>query len=215
VVVATGDVVSFSWTPTEFGTYTISLNVTDELGFWDLQIDVVDFVDDPPNASIGASLSSTAPLNYTPTISAYEGDKINFWSLSTDPQDNIVSWLWDFDDGDANSTFPITNYTYDDAGTYIVTLTVEDASGNTDSVNMTVKIKEEEDDRREVITSLFLGPILIGLVVAIIVAYIAYRQWPGDFEWPGANIIALVFVVIALFVLIDQFVYDLSFAITG
>jgi len=59
-------------------------------------------------------------------------------SASTDNFD-IVSYEWDFGDG-TSGTGKTTTYEYTDAGTYTVTLMVEDAAGNqaTDTVTITV-----------------------------------------------------------------------------
>ena len=214
--VDTGDEVSFSWTPTEFGTYTITLNVTDEESYWDEQIEIIDFIDDPPVADIGASLSSTPPMNHTPTLAVTEGDRIKFWSLSTDPQDNIMLWLWEWDDGSADDTSEITNHTYDDPGTYEVTLTVEDASGNSDSINMTVKVKEkEEEDRVQEITSFILGPLLIGVIVAVVIMYLAYKYDESTFAWPSAEIAAVGLATAAIIILVDSFMFDIAFVFGG
>lgn len=53
----------------------------------------------------------------------------------------IVSYLFDFGDGTtSDNSRPI--HAYEALGTYTVTLTVTDAEGNTDTVSMTVEVKE-------------------------------------------------------------------------
>ena len=55
---------------------------------------------------------------------------------STDPDDGIDSWAWDFGDGDT-STDPTVEHVYDDPGTYTVKLTVTDDTGVTDDAEQT------------------------------------------------------------------------------
>ncbi|UCD91927.1 MAG: PKD domain-containing protein, partial [Methanobacteriota archaeon] len=62
-----------------------------------------------------------------------EGAVVQFTDLSTDPDDAIVSWLWQFGDGGTSSlTYP--SHAYGDNGLYQVTLTVTDAMGLQDSI---------------------------------------------------------------------------------
>lgn len=66
-------------------------------------------------------------FTYLPTSpKIYE--TINFTDLSTDSDGNIVSWYWEFGDGN-NSTEQNPRYAYVNADQYIVTLTVEDDFG--------------------------------------------------------------------------------------
>lgn len=52
---------------------------------------------------------------------------------SWDPDGNIVSYYWDFDDGDI-SYLPNTNHTYSSEGTYHIAFTVTDNDGNINRV---------------------------------------------------------------------------------
>ncbi|MFK7936668.1 MAG: PKD domain-containing protein [Saprospiraceae bacterium] len=56
-----------------------------------------------------------------------EGNAINFFDLS-ETDTTIVSWTWDFGNGDFSSEAE-PNYTYDEEGVYLVTLTIITASG--------------------------------------------------------------------------------------
>jgi PKD repeat protein len=56
-------------------------------------------------------------------------------TLSTDAENNIVKYHWDFGDGNTSETSsPKTFHVYRDEGPFFVTLTVEDAAGETDTI---------------------------------------------------------------------------------
>ncbi|RLC33171.1 hypothetical protein DRH14_05325, partial [Candidatus Shapirobacteria bacterium] len=60
-------------------------------------------------------------------------------STSDDPDGTIVSYEWDFGDGTTAEGVIVTHY-YTKAGTYIVTLTVTDDDGNTDTATETIDV---------------------------------------------------------------------------
>jgi PKD repeat protein len=62
----------------------------------------------------------------------FVGETITFTSISTDPDGWIVDWSWDFGDGTTGSGETVT-HVYELEGTYMVTLTVTDNDGETDS----------------------------------------------------------------------------------
>jgi len=79
-------------------------------------------------------------LNEPPTASfTYSKDHntFTFTDQSTDSNDNITNWEWEFGDG---TTSPERNpvHTYAEAGEFSVTLTVTDAFGASDSVTQVV-----------------------------------------------------------------------------
>ncbi len=84
--------------------------------------------------------TETTPANQPPTA-AFDrmctGRVCTFDSGgSTDPDDGIDSWAWDFGDG-ATGADPVAEHTYDADGTYTVKLTVTDDSGATDEADQT------------------------------------------------------------------------------
>ena len=97
------------------GNYTVTLTVTD---------------DDDAAASTKATKTV---LNRSPVASftesaetVYTGETIIFNATgSYDPDGTIISYFWDFGDGD-NTTGVIANHSYVDDGNYTVTLTVTD-----------------------------------------------------------------------------------------
>ncbi|WP_158299555.1 OmpL47-type beta-barrel domain-containing protein [Paenibacillus antri] len=64
------------------------------------------------------------------------GDTVTFRNLSTDKNDDIVSWSWDFGDESPISTEKEPTHTFPGPGTYPVTLTVTDADGQSDSFTL-------------------------------------------------------------------------------
>lgn len=57
---------------------------------------------------------------------------VNFTDTSTDSDSSVVSWIWDFGDGNTSTEQNPSN-TYSAAGTYIVSLTVTDDEGAADT----------------------------------------------------------------------------------
>ncbi len=83
------------------------------------------------------------PVNQQPAAS-FEffttGLTVDFTDTSIDPDGFIVSWEWDFGDGNSSSQqHPI--HTYDTANTYIVTLTVTDDDGDTGAAGHLVVVQ--------------------------------------------------------------------------
>ena len=82
-----------------------------------------------------------ASFTWTPS-EPYAGSPVTFdASLSHDPDrcDEITEYLWDFGDG-VKATGSIVHHTYQDNGTYSVTLTVMDRCGKKDSLTKNISV---------------------------------------------------------------------------
>lgn len=138
-----GTIVDYSWnfgndqtgngkiashTYTNFGTYTVKLNVTDNDGFNRTKSSEVHVIQ-APLASFTFAPSSPKVFQ-TITFNA---------SSSTPNGGSITRYFWDFgDDNTANETDPITSHSYTPADTYTVTLTVTDSEGLTDTATQSI-----------------------------------------------------------------------------
>lgn len=88
-------------------------------------------------------------------------------SASYDPNGDIVSYFWDFEDG-TNATGVLVDHAYTSPGTYNVTLTVKDAANNTDTHTITITVLSP----LEVFPWWIVGVVaLIGIGVAGIVLW--------------------------------------------
>jgi len=81
-------------------------------------------------------------------------DSVDF-SDATGGDGTIISYAWNFGDGETGSGIEVV-HSYDDAGTYVVNLTVTDNNGaqDTDCLTITVDEKEEEDDEPTILLTL-------------------------------------------------------------
>lgn len=141
------DIVSYEWdfgtggdsstevapgfTFTEGGTYQVSLTVTDGGGLSNTATIEI-FVNAAPVAVIEADpQSGDAPLEVQ-----FDGTN------STDDQNDIVSYEWDFGNGDT-ATGPNPLYTFENAGIFTVTLTVTDGDGLSGTATVDIESIQE------------------------------------------------------------------------
>lgn len=105
---------------------------TGTLNSWNLTLTALpdgDIVDPDPEAP-------EAGFSY-----AASGLLVNFNDQSSEGDDAIVSWDWNFGDGNSSSQ-QNPSHLYSAAGSYHVTLTVADGSGLTDSTSQTVTVSD-------------------------------------------------------------------------
>ena len=109
------------------GVYNASLTVTDDGGATDtITFEVnVEIPNVPPTAAISAHCTGLECV--------FDG------SGSSDPDGSIVSYEWDFGDGNADTGESVT-HVYDEPGDYTVTLTVTDDDGDTGTATQEVKV---------------------------------------------------------------------------
>ena len=104
------------------GSYTVSLTVTDNDGLINTATKNISVLNNPPNAVANLSLNSgIAPLTLTYNASA-----------STDSDGTITAYTWNFGDGGTRTNLS-GQYTFNNPGTYNVTLSVTDNSAATDT----------------------------------------------------------------------------------
>jgi len=109
------------------GVYNVTVVIIDDDGLTDLIFKLVIVSASPPVANF-----TWAPSNPNTM------DIINFTDTSTDDGD-VVSWMWDFDDGNT-STDQNPNHSYNDNGSYMVQLTVGDDDGAIDVIVKQVNV---------------------------------------------------------------------------
>lgn len=118
-------------------------------------VEIIEIRDDvPPIADAGQNQT------------VYVGDLTVFNASGSSDNVGIVSYDWDFGDGDTG-TGMVTTHTYASPGKYMVTLTVKDAAGNpaTDSVTVTVLLTE-------ILPMWMIGVALAFVGVAVVVIFL-------------------------------------------
>ena len=112
------------------GVYYVSLIILDDLGEMNETIKKIKIKNSPPIANF--SYSPKAPTNI---------DYIKFSDMSSDSDGYIISWLWDF--GDGNESYEQNpNQRYLLADTYLVSLTVVDNNGGIGTFNLEIFIRD-------------------------------------------------------------------------
>jgi PKD repeat protein len=109
------------------GTYDVVLVVTDNEG-------ATGFISQP--ISVVENQGPTAAFTYLSN-----GLDVALSDASSDPDDAIAGWYWDFGDG-ATSTSQNPTHTYAAPRTYAVSLTVTDAYGATDTATQDINVTE-------------------------------------------------------------------------
>ena len=116
---------------TAAGIYTITLTVTDDDG-------ASSTVSQTIQVGGAANVAPTAAFSLLPAVPSI-GEWIRFdGSTSTDSDGSIASYQWSFGDGSAPVSGPIVYHQFTSAGTYVVSLTVTDDDGATDTASQTV-----------------------------------------------------------------------------
>lgn len=134
------------------GIYNATLKVTDDDGFVDSISKPVTVAANPP----------TADFTWTPT-NPETFQEINFIDLSTDDGD-IVSWIWDFDDGNT-STQQHPTHVYADDGNYTVHLEVGDDDGAIDTISKQISVLNRRPQAEDDFSNTFENtPVLIDVL---------------------------------------------------
>jgi PKD repeat protein len=116
---------------TNSGTFAVSLTVTDALGLVGTSGGVVSVIptNTPPTAEFTHTAPGPAPAPFTVSFDA---------SGSTDDENNIATYSWDFGDGSTDSGIT-TTHEYTTVGVFSVVLTVTDDLGLSDQFTSVVE----------------------------------------------------------------------------
>jgi PKD repeat protein len=102
-----------------------------------------------------AEILASGPGNTTPVANfsfSITNLEVQFTDQSSDLENNITDWSWDFGDG-GTATTPNPSHSYSSAGTYTVILTVMDDGGAVDSVSKDVTVSDGSGDNTAPIAS--------------------------------------------------------------
>jgi PKD repeat protein len=121
-------------------TYTVTLKVTDDRGGIDSETTTIQVQPKPP-----PNVCPSADFRMTPSSGdIYTGDSLSFdGGLSKDSDGSIVTYTWLFGDG-GFAEGKNAQHSYEVDGTYMVTLTVTDDDGCSDSKIQVVIIKNRK-----------------------------------------------------------------------
>jgi len=123
---ATGQIVSHSYSA--YGTFTVTLTITDSEGF-----------SDTTSKQVNVRQYPRADFTYTPIL-PYVNETVTFNASASTPEGGvIISYAWDFGDGKTGSGM-IVNHTYTSYGTYYVTLTVKDSEELSTSTTKQIRV---------------------------------------------------------------------------
>jgi PKD repeat protein len=159
------------------GTYTVTLNVTDNEGLWSTTSKPI---------TIYPEFNPTANFTWTPkapivnrTITFDASNSTLGWSKTKGAYSPIISYTWNFSDGTGNITVttPTITHNFTQPGNYTVKLTILDDVGRTSSasailqvLNQTLKAYDFNND----------GIIDISDIRRVAAAYLTE---PGDPNW--------------------------------
>ncbi len=142
-----GDALTFAWDFGDGNTTTGMMPTHTYASAGDFQVSLV--VNDgllDSDASVTSAAISTPPVNIAPTADAggpYNGEPgqpVAFDGTgSSDPNDDALTYAWDFGDG-AMGTGPMPTHTFAADGTYIVTLTVNDGVSDSPMASTTATV---------------------------------------------------------------------------
>ena len=163
---------------TTSGTFTVSLTIQEADGDEHTEIKTA-FVTVSPEPNQAPVANPNGPH------SGAEGSSILFdGSLSSDPDDDPLTYLWDFGDG-ATSDDKNPAHTYLQEGNYTVTLVVNDGKTNSDPSISTATVYDT-DPVADFTTSTTTGIVSLGVnFTDISTSYDGISSWQWDFDNDG------------------------------
>jgi PKD repeat protein len=167
---STGSGVSASHSYASAGTYGITLTVTDNESATDTAIDEILI------ASSHDEVDNTPPVaNAGKDMTVKSGSKLFFSAAGSSDNVGIISYVWDFGDG-TTGTGETPSHTYDTAGTYTVSLTVEDAAKNSNKVTIIITVEEEAAG----FPFWILIPIILAVVAVVLLWFFLKKRKPKE-----------------------------------
>ncbi len=136
------------------GTYTVNLTLTDnnfDKTIYPITINVL-----PPLNGPKISLSSTPPIEDSDgkkTITGVKPLAIRFSAADSTDDGQIVSFDWDYGDGDKPDQGKIVNHTFKENGSYVVTVTLKDNENNVTKDTITVVVGNPKQPPQAAISS--------------------------------------------------------------
>lgn len=112
----------------------------------------------PPVSTVTGNQSPTASFTAYPTSGVAPLEVSFNASSSSDSDGSIVSYAWDFKDGNTGNGLTI-NHTFSSAGSYNVELTVTDNEGATDSTTKTITVTETPNQSSDCYESMIVSPV--------------------------------------------------------
>ena len=175
-----GTIASYLW---DFGDGTTSSEISiaksySSVGSYIISLTVIDNGGRSSSSSIDLTISEQPPANRPPVsiistpldnTNYLIGENISFnGNESYDPDGEITSYIWDFDDG-TTSENPSPNKTYSIAGNYAISLTVIDDDGLSASSSINVVISEEPIEPKSYIWiwPVVIGGVAIGIILLV------------------------------------------------
>lgn len=135
--------------------YKITLTVTDNQGAENSTSQTVTMTNLQPEACFECNTTD------------FEIDtEILFMDNSTDPENKIVSWLWNFGDGNT-SELQAPSHKFVEIGDYNVTLTVTDDENATNTYTMALSVIEHTDDGTATLWILAVAAIAVAAIVFV------------------------------------------------
>ena len=141
---------------TETGVYTVTLTITDNDGVTSQTTSAITITNASPIASFTKS-AETVKVDEMVSFDASE---------SFDSDGSIASYSWEFGDGNTATGVTAEN-TYTKQGTYAITLTVTDNSG--DSSTISANITVETESGLPLINIIGIAIIVIGAIIVILI----------------------------------------------
>jgi PKD repeat protein len=160
------------------GSYTVKLQVKDDDGATSIDSYIIDIIQLEPD-----QYPPVAQIELNPEEDIFINETISFdASGSYDPDGVIVSYLWDFGDGNTSILVnPLHSYTQ--SGNYTVILAVTDDDGLTNAAAVTISILEnetvepEEEPKERELPLMCLTIILVAIIVALIIIIFFIKEY--------------------------------------